>query len=125
MAERVPGQSEPGDVGAGTDTPRSSGGVPRRVAIEAAHRGNRRRQLRLTRPLKLAGGGEDAGAERLGQQQGVAGARAGVRQHARGIDHSGHRVAELDLGVAARYGRRARDPGLGQLVVAATEDLAE
>ena len=102
-------EAEAGDVGARVDgagwqrmrAPRRRHGSrcastaplpPRGAAIDA---------------IELDRGADEAGAERLGEEQHVAGAGAGVGQHARGIDRAGHRIAELDFAGRARCGRRA------------------
>ena len=62
---------------------------------------------------------------RLGEDQRIAGLRAAVGQHARGIDGAGHRVAELDLFVLHRVTAEQRHAGFAQLVEAASEDRAD
>ena len=51
-------------------------------------------------PPRLEGGGDDAGAQGLGQEQLVARPAARVGEHALGVHQAGDRVAELDLGIA-------------------------
>ena len=68
---------------------------------------------------------DDAGAERLGEDQRVARPRAGVREHARGIDGAGHRIAELDLLVLDGMAPEQRRPALAQLVEAACENRGD
>ena len=74
------------------------------------------------RAAELQRGRDDAGANRLGQEQRVAGHGPRIRQHARRMDLAGHRVAELDLRVLDRVSAEQRDAGLGQLVETAGED---
>src|SRR5258708_15639389 len=48
---------------------------------------------------------------RLGEEQHVAGPRAGVGQDARGIDGAGHRVAEFDFRILDRVAAEERHAG--------------
>ena len=75
--------------------------------------------------LLLRGGGDEAGAERLGQDEHVAGLRGGVRQDAVGVDGAGDREAELDLGVANGVAADDGAAGRGAALRAAGDDLAE
>ncbi len=71
------------------------------------------------------GGGDDAGAQRFGEDERVAGERAGVGEDARGVDRAGDGVAELDVffvdGVAADQGAA----GFVDFFGAAAENLFE
>ena len=91
----------------------------RRIAIQHRHRGDRAGNDVLGRATLLDGGADDAGAEPLGENQPIAGARARVGPDAIGIDGAGDGVAELHFGVAHRVAAEQRDAGLAQLVVAA------
>ena len=71
----------------------------------------------------MIGGADDAGAERLGEEQ-TSPARAPAFVSMRGgIDRAGHRVAELDLRIPHRVAAEQRDARLAQLVEAAEKDL--
>ncbi len=74
---------------------------------------------------RFDGGGDEAGAQRLGQIEGVAGAGTLVPDDAVGVDLSDHRIAELRLRVVDRVASDHRDPGLGHLGCAARHDLFE
>ena len=68
-----------------------------RLPVERFHGLNRRRDAFLRRLPLFERGRDDAGAEALGQDQGVAGLGARVGQHARRVYGSGDGIAELDL----------------------------
>ena len=120
-------QAEPGDVGAGVhgagrQRPQRLGcrrGSASIIDAIAASTSASRRAAELER------GRDDAGAERLGQEQHVAGAGAGVGPDARRVDLAGDRVAELDLLVLDRVAAEQRDAGLAQLSRPPGEDLRE
>ena len=77
------------------------------------------------RAAELDRGADDAGAERLGEDQSIARLRAGVGENAFRIDGAGDRVAELDLAILDRVAAEQRDAGFAQLVEAAAEDLRD
>ena len=70
-------------------------------------------------------GRQDADAERFRQDQYVAGPRAAVRQHARGIHEAGDREAVDRLGAVDRVAAGDDRAGLIGLVVAAAEDFLD
>ena len=95
-----------------------------RLVQHRHRRDGERDELPPARPF-LDRGPDDAGAEPLGEDQPIAGARAGVGPDAIGIDRAGHGIAELHLGIAYRVAAEQRDAGFAQLVVAAQEDLLD
>ena len=71
----------------------------------------------------LDGGADNTGADALGQDQVVAGARPGIGEHPLGIHQAGHGVTKLDFVVAERM---AADDGAARfhhLGVSALKDL--
>ena len=91
-------------------------------AIERRHRSHGGLHDGLGRAPGLDRGADDAGADGLGQEQDVAGFRAGVREHAGRIDLAGDGVAELHFVVAHGVAAEQRHAGLAQLVEPAGED---
>ena len=96
-------QAEAGDVGAGVDAD-----AHHRLgcgAVEFAHNLDGAVEGGVVCALLLAGGGDDACADGLGEDEGVAGAGAGVGDLAAGLDDAGDRQAVFGLfvvdGVAA------------------------
>ena len=98
-------------------------GKANRCFVEGAHRVKHRCGLILLGELALNGRSDDARADRLGQQQSIAHARAAVGEHAIERDKTAHGQAVLGLividGVAARDGAA----GLNALVGAARQNL--
>lgn len=73
----------------------------------------------------LDGGGDDAGADGLGEDQCVAGTRGGVGKDARGIDGSGDGVTEFEFGIADAVAANDGASGLNHFAEASGEDLFE
>ena len=96
-----------------------------RGAVQRAHRPHGFVGQRGVDAIELDRRADEARAERLGEEQHVAGARAGVRDHARRIDGAGHGVAELDFAILHGVAAEQRDAGFAQLVEPAAEDLAD
>ena len=98
-------------------------GHTNRGLVEGAHRVEHRTSLVLLDKLALNGRGDDARADRLGQQQDIAHARTAIGEHAIERDKAAHGQAVLGLvvvdGVAARDGAA----GLNALVGAARQNL--
>ena len=122
---RVADESEAGDVGGAVDGARE---LPQHIGarlVQHRHRGHRTcHECVRCMPL-LDRGADDTGAEPLGENQPIAGARAGVGPDAIGIDRAGHGVAELHLGITYRVAAQKRNTGFAQLVVTAKEDLLD
>ena len=78
----------------------------------------------LVEQLGLVGRGEHAGAEGLGEHEGVPHPRAGVGEHAVELDEAGDGQAELGLVIVDGVAARHDDAGLAALVGATGEDLA-
>ena len=93
--------------------------------VQRRHRRDGVSDQRIRRALVLDRGADDAGAEPFGEDQAIAGARAGVGPDAIGVDRAGDRVAELHLGVAHRVAAEQRHAGFLQLVEAAEKDLPD
>ena len=120
----MPGEAEAGDVGQRVDL------VPqRRLARRLVERGRHRQHLALEvggRVLPGAVRVEDhAVAERLGQHERVAGARADVGEDTIGVHHAGDREAVLRLGVLDRVPAGEAGARLGHLLGAAAQHVAQ
>ncbi len=102
----VSDQAEAGHVSAAVDVEFEHGFACR--AVQRQHGGDGGIHVALGGDAALHGGGDDAGAKRLGENQRVAGARAGIGLDAIRMNGSGYRIAELDLvvghAVAAEHG---------------------
>ena len=92
-------------------------GQTNRGLVKGAHRVKHRASLVLLDKLALNGRGDDARADRLGQQQNIAHACAAVGEHAVERDKAAHRQAVLGLvvvdGVTARNGAARLDALVG------------
>ena len=103
---RMPDQAKARNVGASVKL--ESLGQTNRGLVEGAHRVKHRTRLALLDELALNGRGDDARADRLGQQQNIAHVRAAVGEHAVEWHKTAHGQAVLGLvvvdGVAARDG---------------------
>ena len=107
----VADQPEAGDVrrGAGVHCLRRLGGDP----IQAHHAGDRGIEVGRLDRAAFQGGGDRARAERLGQDQRIAGPRAALGEDALGMHDAGDRQPELRLLVLDRVpagDRRAHRP---------------
>ena len=122
-AEGVAGEAEAGDVGRGVDAVLE--GEAARHVVQPLHLAERRLEPGLVELVGLEGVDQDAGAERLGEQQPVAGTGAGVGEQALRVGLADHREAELELGVAHRMAAEERRAGLDQRLGGAAEDLRE
>ena len=76
------------------------------------------------RPI-LRGEGDDAGAQRLGQHEPVAGLRGRIGGNPPGIDQAGDGEARLDLVLLDAMAADDRHAGLGHFVQPAAEDLPQ
>ena len=118
----MPDQAKARNVGAAVKF--ESLGQTNRRLVEGAHRVKHGCGLVLLDKLALNGRGDDARADRLGQQQNIAHVRAAVGEHAVERNKAAHRQAVLGLvvvdGVAARDGAA----GLDALVGATRQNLA-
>ena len=112
---RVPDQTKARNVGAAVKL--KSLGQTNRSLVEGAHRVKHGRGLVLLDELALNGRGDNARADRLGQQQNIAHACAAVGEHAVERDKAAHRQAILGLvvvdGMAARDGATRLDALVG------------
>ena len=116
-------EAEPGDVGGGVD------GVPaaafRRGLVQGRHGGHRsvhRAGSGLAHPV---GGADEADAQRLGQDELIAGLSGVVGGKAAGVYESGDGQAVLHAGVGDGVPSREDAPRFGHLFRAAAQDLAE
>ena len=118
----MPDQAKARNIG--TAVKLESLGQTDRGLVEGAHRVEHRTSLVLLDELALNGRGDDARANRLGQQQRIAHARAAVGEHAIEWHKTAHGQAVLGLvvvdGVTARDGATRLDA----LVGAARQNLA-
>src|ERR1019366_4704804 len=90
--------------------------------VQGEHGSNRRGHVRLAGDGALQCGSDDAGAEGLGEDQGVARPRAGVGQDARGVNDAGDGVAEFDLVIRHAVAAEDGAAGLVHHLGAALED---
>ena len=120
------GKPESGDVGARVHGVRRQlvNRVGRR-AVQRAHRSHGFVGERRRRAIEFDGRSDDAGAERLGEEQNVAGARAAVGENPRGIDRSGDGVPEFDFLILHGVAAKQRDARFAQLVESAAKDFAD
>ncbi len=86
---------------------------------------DRRLQVGRIGCVALGGGGDDAHAQRLGQQELVAWPRATLLAHPAGMDGAHHRQAELGLVVVDGVSAGDHAAGLGHLFGRAAQDLAD
>ena len=111
----MPDQAKARNVGAAVKL--KSLGQTNRSLVEGAHRVKHGRGLVMLDKLALNGRGDDARADRLGQQQDVAHARAAIGKHTIERDKAAHGQAVLGLvvvdGVAARDGATRLDALVG------------
>lgn len=96
-----------------------------RGVVERCHRLDRASEHRLVARPALAGGDDRTDAERLGEHEHVAGARARVGDELVGMDDAGDRKAVLGLGIVDRVPTDDRDAGAGRHLGAAAKDLAQ
>ena len=82
-----------------------------RGGVEGRHHLDRPRDQPVVGPIALRGGRDEAGAERLGQDQDIAGTSARIGEHPGRIDEPGHRQAVLRFPVLDRMA--AADHGAG------------
>ena len=98
-------------------------GQTNRRLVEGAHRVKHGCGLVLLDELALNGRGDDARADRLGQQQDIAHARAAVGKHTVERDKAAHGQAVLGLVVVDGVATRDGTASLDALVGAARQDL--
>ena len=96
-----------------------------RAAVQRAHGHHSLLDQRRLRALELDRGPDDAGAERLGEEQDVARLRAGIGEDSSGINRTGDRVAELDFPILDRVPSEERDTGPAQRIEAAAKNGAD
>src|ERR1039458_9314943 len=120
---RVAHQSEAGDVGAAVDVVSEHGFTG--GAIQFQHGLNGGGHVRLGRDAAFDGGGDNAGADLLGEDERVAGTRAGIRFDASGVDGAGDGVAEFNFVVGDAVAAEDGAFGLAHFFGAALEDLLE
>ena len=117
----MPDQAKARDVG--TAVKLESLGQTNRRLVEGAHRVKHGCGLVLLDELALNGCGDDARANRLGQQQNIAHARAAVGEHTVERDKAAHRQAVLGLVVVDGVASRDGAAGLDALVGATRQNL--
>ncbi len=117
-------EAEPGDVGERVDGAALGEDLARR-AVERRHELGDPLDERGARELALHRGRRDAGAEGLGEEEGVAGARADVPQDPVGVDEPGDRQAVLGLRVVDGVAAQDRRAGEPRRLRAAAQHLAE
>ena len=118
----MPDQAKARDIGAAVKL-KSLGQTNRRL-VEGAHRVKHGCGLVLLDELALNGRGDDARADRLGQQQDIASARAAVDEHAVERDKAAHGQAVPGLVVVDGMAARDRATGLDALIGTACQNLA-
>lgn len=118
----MPDQAKARDVGAAVKL--ETLGQTNRGLVEGTHRAEHRAGAILFDELALNGRGDDARADRLGQQQDIAHARAAVGEHAVERDEAAHGQAVLGLVVVDGVTARDGAAGLDALVGAARQNLA-
>ena len=118
-------EAEPGHVGEGVHREPPRGEDLARPTVQCRHQLHHPPlQIRRRLPL-LDGGGGDARADRLGEEQHVAGPRSGVGEDASGMHHPGDRHPVLGLGVVDRVATEDGDARLVGLALAALEDAGQ
>ena len=109
-----------------TSVARPDAGADQRLGgrpVEAAHPVDRGRQVRLARPALAGARHQHAGAERLREEEPVAGPGAALAQQLVGMGGADHREAVLGLGIADRVAAGERAARLAHLGRRAREDL--
>src|SRR6185437_4014510 len=119
----VPGQTKAGNIGGRVDADLKHGLLA--DIVELYHAGARRCQYVIRAIAGLVRRRNEAGAQRLGQHELVAGSRQSVRQNVLRMDDAGHSVAELDFGIADSVAAENDDAGRLAALRAATEDFAQ
>src|SRR5699024_8157422 len=110
----VTGKPEPGDIRRGVDLVLD--GEASGAEIEPQHHVDRRCEHSAVHSILLGGGGQYAGAERLGQQHGIAGPGTRFRPDAARVDQAGDREPVLRLIVGDRVTTRDYAAGFDDLV---------
>jgi hypothetical protein len=122
-AEGVAGEAEAGDVGGGADAVLE--GEAARHVVQPLHLAERGLEPRLVELVDFEGVDQDTGAERLGEQQPVAGTSAGVGEQAVRVGLADHREAELELGIAHRVAAEEGRAGFDQRLGGTAQDPRE
>src|ERR1051325_250629 len=117
------GQAEAGDVGAGVGAELKHYIAADVVELNHAGTGGFKKLRRAV--AALGGRGYDAGAERLGENEDIAGLGGGVGDDLLGMDQARNRVAELDFRIADRVAADDDGAGLGKAFGPAALDVAE
>jgi len=118
---RVADESEAGDVGAAVDVEAQHGFTG--GAVEPQHGLSGGGHMRFGCDAALEGGRDDASADLLGEDERVAGTRAGIGFDASGVDGTGDGVAEFDFVVGDTVAAEDGAFGLAHFFGAALEDL--
>ena len=118
----MPDQAKARDVGAAVKL--ESLGQANRGLVKGAHRVEHRAGVILFDKLALNGRGDDARADRLGQQQDIARACAAVGEHTVEWHKAAHGQAVLGLVVVDGVAARDRATGLDALIGTACQNLA-
>ena len=118
-------EAEAGDVGDGMRPP----GLSRASAAGSRFRAVMTRMAAASasgearRPFH--GGGDDAGAQGLGEDQRIAHPGPGVGEHLVRMDHAGHRQAVFQLRIIDAVAAHQQGPGLMDLIQAAGQNRLE
>ena len=120
---RVPEEPEAGDVrdGVGLDGAQDVG----RFVVQRPHPANGALELLCARIAALVAGHDQAGAERLGQEERVAGAGAVLGPDRVWVDHADDCEPVLRLGVADRVASSQKAAGGTDLGIGGGKDLRE
>ena len=120
---QMPEQTEPGDIGGRMDADVEGGA--RRTLVQRGHDAHGTCDERRGGQVTLDGRGNDAHAQRLREQQAIAGAGGRVAQNARRMHQAGDRHAVFRFLVVDAVATDDADIGFARLVRPATQDLAE
>ena len=120
---RVTEEPEPGHVGHSVGL--ESAQHVRSVLVERAHPVDRALELHLAREALLVAGHDQAGSERLRQEERVAGLRAALRPDAVRANGADDCKPVLRLGVANRVSPGEQAAGRAHLLISGGEDLRE
>ncbi len=122
-ASQVTHQAKAGDIGTGVDA--YAGHDLRGGAVQGGHGGHRPLQHLFGGLALLAGGGDDAGAQGLGQHQHVAGTGPGVGHLLAGLHQPHHGKSVFGLWVIHRVPAHNEASCLGGLGVPAPQHLRQ
>ncbi len=116
-------QAEAGHVGGAVDADFQHGVAA--DIVELDHSGHRGLKDLLRTGIGPMSRGDEAGTERLGEDEFVAGSGARIGQDSARVDQAGDGVAELDLGIADRVAPQDDGTGRPAAFAAAVHDPAE